>query len=345
VPRAKAIRHPVPKRRPSQRSVAVTGASGVLGRALLRRLESNPEVGQIVAFHRQALSGGPYHKTRAVEIDLARPAAEAEISMELEKAQVDTLVHLALLYNPQENAAYAHEVEVIGTLQLLGAAAAANVRALVLMSSTALYGPNPDNPAFLSEHHPLRPNPDSRFLADKIEVERQAEAFREASPARKVCILRLASLLGPDVVNPATRLLRRPVIPVLLGFDPLFQFLHLEDAALALERAVLLRPDEVLNVAAPEPLALSEVLRMLRRAPLPLPPALARSAMVALWSVLGLGTPPGWLDYLRYSWVADGRRAEEVLGFNYKFSSGEALADFGRSIVGARVASVMTVEA
>jgi UDP-glucose 4-epimerase len=345
VPRPKTLRPLARPRRSAQRSVAVTGASGVLGRALLRRLELNPEVGQVVAFHRQPLTGGPYHKTRAVEIDLARPTAESEISKELEGARVDTLVHLALLYNPQGNAAYAHEMEVIGTLQLLGAAAAASVRSLVLMSSTALYGPNPDNPAFLTEQHPLRPNPDSRFLADKIEVERQATAFRDASPRRKVCILRLAPLLGPDVMNPFTRLLRRPVIPVLLGFDPLFQFLHLDDAALALERAVLGSPDEVLNIAPPGPLSLSEVLRLLGRAPLPLPPALARSAMVALWSVLGMGTPPSWLDYLRYSWVADGRRAEEVLGFTYQFHSGEALAEFGRAIVGSRVASPATVEA
>jgi len=345
VPRPKILRRAGSQRRTSQRSVAVTGASGVLGRALLERLELNPEVGQVLAFHRQALTGGPYHKTRAVEVDLARPAAESEISKELERAQVDTLVHLAMLYNPQENAAYAHEVEVIGTLQLLGAAAAANVRALVLMSSTALYGPNPDNPAFLTEQHPLRPNPESRFLADKIEVEQQAETFREASPRRRVCILRLASLLGPDVMNPSTRLLRRPVIPMLLGFDPLLQFLHLEDASLALERAVLRNPDEVLNVAPPEPLAFSEVLRLLNRVPLPLPPALERTAMVGLWSVLGLGTPPGWLDYLRYSWVADGRRAEEVLGLNYQFSSREALAAFGRSIVGTRIPSAATVEA
>jgi UDP-glucose 4-epimerase len=212
------------------------------------------------------------------------------------------------------------------------------------MSSTALYGPSPDNPGFLTEEHPLRPNPASRFLADKVEAERQAEAFRTARPGRRVCILRLASLVGTDVLNLTTRLLRRPLVPVLMGFDPLLQFLHLEDAALALERAVMRRPDEVLNVAPPEPLPLSGVLEVLRRAPLPLPPALARSTMAALWSVLGLGTPPAWLDYLRYSWVADGRRAEEVLGFKYRFSSREALTDFGRSLVGAPVPDARVAE-
>jgi UDP-glucose 4-epimerase len=345
MPRRRSIRGAAASRPPSQRSVAVTGASSVLGRALLQRLELSPQVGQVLALHHQGLSSGPFRKARFVDVDLSRPSAESELSQELARARVDTLVHLALLYNPQDNAAYAHEVEVIGTLQLLGAAAAANVRTLVLMSSTALYGPNPDNPGFLTEQHPLRPNPDSRFLADKLEVERQAEAFRDASAERRVCILRFAPLLGPEVTNPATSLLKRPLVPVLLGFDPLLQFLHLEDAALALERAVLSRPNEALNIAPPEPLPLSGVLRLLRRAPLPLPPALARTGMAALWSVLGLGTPPGWLDYLRYSWVADGTRAELVLGFTYRFTSREALADFGRSIVGTPAADVRPLEA
>ena len=81
------------------------------------------------------------------------------------------LVHLALFFNPIQNAAYAHEVEVVGTHQLLSAAEAADVSALLTLSSTTLYGAHPDNPNFLRENHPLRPPAASRYLTDKLEVE------------------------------------------------------------------------------------------------------------------------------------------------------------------------------
>ena len=97
-------------------------------------------------------------------------------------AGTEPLAHLALLYNPIHNASYAHEVEAIGTLQLLGAATAAGVDALVALSSTALYGASPDNPNFITEDRPLKPAPQSRFLADKLEVERRSRASARSDP-------------------------------------------------------------------------------------------------------------------------------------------------------------------
>ena len=225
--------------------------------------------------------------------------------------------HLALLYNPIHNASYAHEVEAIGTLQLLGAVTAAGVDALVALSSTALYGASPDNPNFLTEDRPLKPAPQSRFLADKLEVERQFQSFREKRPGIAVAVLRMAPLLGPRVRNPVTQLLGRPIVPVLLGRDPLMQFLHEDDAVGALELAVMRRANGTYNIAPPGALPLSSVLKLLGRTPLPLPGPVARAGMAALWSAIGFGTPPSWLDYLRYLWVADGSLAERELGMTY----------------------------
>jgi UDP-glucose 4-epimerase len=275
---------------------------------------------------------GTLRKTRFVQVDLTRPRSDTQIAEALQESKVDTLVHLALLYNPVHNGAYAHEVEAIGTLQLLGAASAARVPALILASTTALYGAHPDNPNYLAENRPLRPPGQSRFLADKLEVERQFDSFAQQHPRCRVCTLRFAPLLGPSVKNPATRLLARRIVPTLLGYDPLMQFLHEDDALEALALATSLRPAGPLNIAPRGVLPLSSVLLLLGRTSLPLPTLAAESAMRTLWSGMGVGTPPSWLDYLRFLWVADGSRSEDVLGLRYQFTTRQTVLAFGRAL-------------
>jgi UDP-glucose 4-epimerase len=313
------------------RSVALTGAFGFLGRGLLARLEADPGVQSILALDLKP-PAGTLRKTRFVQVDLTRPRSDTQIAEALHEAKVDTLVHLALLYNPVHNGAYAHEVEAIGTLQLLGAASTARVSSLILASTTALYGAHPDNPNYLTEDRPLRPPAQSRFLADKLEVEKQFASFAQQHARCRVSILRLAALLGPSVKNPASRLLARRIVPTLLGYDPLMQFLHEDDALEALALAVSVRPAGPLNVAPSGVLPLSSILLLLGRTALPLPSPAAEAAMRTLWSGMGVGTPPSWLDYLRYLWVADGSRAEQALGLHCRFTTRETVLAFGRTL-------------
>jgi UDP-glucose 4-epimerase len=332
-------RNGLKRKTPKGRSVALTGAFGFLGRGLLARLEADPAVGRILALDLKP-PPGTLRKTRFVQVDLTRPRCDTQIAEALVEGEVDTLVHLALLYNPIHNNAYAHEVEAIGTLQLLGAASTARVSSLILASTTALYGAHPDNPNYLSEQHPLRPPGQSRFLSDKLEVERQFLSYAEQHRGVRVCALRFAALLGPSVKNPATRLFARRIVPTLLGYDPLMQFLHEDDALQALASAVSVRPSGPLNIAPPGVLPLSSILLLLGRTALPLPSPAADTAMRLLWSGMGVGTPPSWLDYLRYLWVADGTRATRELGLDYRFTSRETVLAFGRTLLDATAEGV-----
>ncbi len=313
------------------RSIAVTGAYGYLGRALIERLEASPTVERVLALDLKPPPGA-LRKTRFLPVDLTRPRADQAMAEAFAAHEVDTLVHLALFYNPIHNASYAHEVEAIGTLQLLDAATAAGLGAVATISTTALYGAHADNPAYLTEDRPLRPAAQSRFLADKLEVERHLQKFHAERPETRIAVLRLAPMLGARVRNPATRLLGRPLVPVLLGHDPLMQFLHEDDAVRALLLAVERRASGIYNVAPPGPLPLSSIIQLLGRAPLPLPTPVARAAMSALWSLVGFGTAPSWLDYLRYPWVADGSKAERELGLSYAHPCREVVAEFGRGL-------------
>jgi len=292
--------------------VAVTGASGDYGRLLLSRLEQDADVESILVLDVARPEG---EKIEFHRVDLTRYDAESELTDALTERPVDALYHLAFLFGPIQNGSLAHELEVIGTMNVLTAAGRSRLPRLVVPSLTAVYGARGNNPALLREGSPLQGCPHSRFVTDKVEVESQVRAFRDRHPDMRVLVLRFAPVLGPSVDNPATRLLRNAVVPTLMGFDPLWQGLHEEDAARALHLALRAETSGEFNVVGRGVMPLSGLIQQAGARPLPLPGPLFRAALHTL-DVVGAGTlPVALLDYIHYSWVADGERAESALGF------------------------------
>src|SRR5690606_5835663 len=124
---------------------------------------------------------------------------------------------------------------------------------------------------------PLAVQPRSRFIADKVEAEQQVWRYRERTPGFKATVLRFAPILGPNLENPMSRYLSRTVAPVVLGYDPLMQFLHEEDAIEATMLAVLQESDGPLNIAGRGVLPLTNAIRLTGGIPLPVPHPWARA--------------------------------------------------------------------
>jgi UDP-glucose 4-epimerase len=312
-----------------RRAVAVTGASSFLGANLVGALGEDERVDRVVALDLRvdagALAGSA--KTHAYEVDLTQPTAEARLAEILAAERVDTLVHLAFLASPSHGSAWAHELESLGTMQLLVAARKAHVRKLVAWSQTLLYGAHPSNPNFLTEKHPLRADVTEQFFADKIEAE--AEARKYARSAGSVAtILRTAPILGPRVHNYLTRYLARRIVPTMMGFDPLLQFLHEADAVAAFKLAVLFDTPGTFNIVGDGVLPLSTVIKLAGRVAVPVPHPIARPFAALGWVAQVAEAPPSFLAYLRFLCVADGQRAREKMGFLPAYTTREALADF-----------------
>ncbi len=310
--------------------VAVTGANGDLGSLLLPLLEQDARVESILALDvvKPAQLG---EKALWKRLDLARHDADRELSELLAEHRIDALFHLAFLFSPITNAAFAHELEVIGTLHVLSATAAAKVKRLVIPSLTAVYGARPGSPAYLREDAPTVGAPPNRFVQDKVEVERQVNAFRPRHPETKVIVLRFAPVLGPSVDNPVTRFLKARVVPSLLGFDPLWQAVHEEDAARALHLALSADAEGCFNVVGRGVLPLSGMIRLAGGNVVPLPHPVARGTIRALNAVGALGVPMSLLDFIQFSWVADGERAARDLGFVPRYHARDAVGAVRRS--------------
>lgn len=309
--------------RGSSLRVAITGPTSEFGALLLPRLLAEPRIAQLLTFGPRPVSGPRLVHHR---VDLTRWDVESELESALTAAPVDVLYHLAFLHGRTRGAAFAHELEVIGTLHTLAAAVRSGVRHVIIPSTTTVYGARPGNPVLLGEDAPLNGCPGSRFVTDRVEVERQLVAFRRDHPGMGLTVLRFAPVLGPTVDNPATRYFRRPLVPTLLGFDPLWQAVHEEDARDLFLRLLVQPVSGTFNVVSEDVLPLSALIRRAGTMPLPLPLPVARATLRALNSAGITATPGALLDYLRYSWVADGTRARTELAFRPRFGAREAAA-------------------
>jgi UDP-glucose 4-epimerase len=110
------------------------------------------------------------------------------------------------------------------------------------------------------------------------------------------------------------RYFERSTVPMLLGYDPLLQFVHEEDLLDVFERAALESHRGVYNVVGGGVLPLSTVLALAGKRALPLPtPLLYRLAYYPAQAETG-DPPAGFYDYLRYLWVADGERGWAAFG-------------------------------
>ena len=310
----------------SKCKVALTGAASFLGQNLIGLLEDDPRVERIVSLD-IVPPATARDKTIHYDTDLTRPQAVELIAEKLRDHGVDTLLHLAFLSSPAHAEVYAHELESVGTMHALTGARGAGVTKLVLWSQTILYGALPTNPNFLTEDHPLRARSGQPFFRDKIEAEAEARRFA-ATPGTVVTVLRTAPILGPTVRNYLTRDLAAKLVPTLMGFDPLWQFVHEVDALAAFKQAIFRDAPGTFNIAGDGVLPLSTVVKLAGRLSLPLPGPLVSRAIGAMWMAGGGYAPSSFLDYLRFVCVADNQRAKDLLGFSPAYPTREAVLDF-----------------
>jgi len=312
---------------PEHRVVAVTGVRGFIGAEVLKRLEEDRRYARIIALDVRK-PDFPLDKTLFFKIDLTLPSADADLATILQEEGVDTFVHAAFLTMPTHASSWAHELEDIGSMHVLNACAEAGVRKFVLASTTMVYGASPMNPNFLSEEHELRGRPGSRFVTDKVAAERQVARFAKENPDTLVTVIRAAPIMGPTVENFVTRFFSRPVAPILMGYDPLMQFVHEQDVVDAFKIVLDRDAAGTFNVVGDGVLPYSTILAMMGKFPLPMPHFLARAVSHTLWVTQVFDAPPNFLDYLRYLCVADGKKARDLLDFHPRYDIKSIIADF-----------------
>jgi UDP-glucose 4-epimerase len=133
--------------------------------------------------------------------------------------------------------------------------------------------------------------------------------------------------MGPSVQDFVTRFFSLPLVPTLLGFDPLLQFVHEEDCLRAFETAVLESHPGVYNVVGRGVLPLSTILALAGKRALPVPSPLWYRVLRTVETGRTGDPPAAFYDYLRWLWVADGERGWSAFGEPF-YSTREAWISF-----------------
>src|SRR6185312_1403154 len=121
--------------------------------------------------------------------------------------------------------------------------------------------------------------------------------------------------------------LSHPAVPMILGFDPRYQFIDVEDVVSALEHAVRNELPGVYNAAADGVLSFSEVIGLLGKRPLPILPPVATGAATSWLRRLGVGIPPEMERQLRYGRGLDNRKLKAT-GFEFSRSTRETVTAY-----------------
>ena len=313
----------------STRRVLVTGLSTYWGGRLAQALEGFEQIEAIIGVDSREPTL-ELERTEFVKVSNQHSLLQRIVRA----AEIDTVIDTRTTVNSlTEPARAAHENNVIGTMNILAACTGPDspVRRFIFKSSTHYYGAEQDDPAFFTEAM-RRPHPAKTMLErDLVEAEQAVADYADKNPEVTVTVLRCANVLGPDVETGFTRMLSLPLVPMVLGFDPRLQFVHEDDVVHALEHAALNRLPGAYNVAADGVLALSEAISLVGRRPLPVIPPVGASLLAAPFRRLGFRVPDEMTNLLRFGRGVD-NRLYKATGFEYGFTSREAVARFGEHL-------------
>ncbi len=310
------------------RRILITGADGFLGQGLVAALAQRADTDAIIATDvREVPADRRLPGVTYLKQDVRDPALAATLG----DHQIDSLVHLASIVTPgkDSNRALEHAVDVGGTRNVLDACVAQGVKHLVVSSSGAAYGYHADNPAWLTEDHPLRGNPVFAYSDHKRQVEEMLAQYRAQHPALAQTVLRIGTILGERVDNQITALFEKPRLIAIAGSDSPFVFIWNEDVTGAICHALGGEaPTGCYNLAGDGALTIHEIAQRLGKRTRVLPAALLKAAL-AIGKTMGVSRyGPEQLDFLRYRPVLLNTALKTRFGYTPDKTSAQAFDAF-----------------
>jgi len=304
--------------------VLITGISGALGRLVAARLaEKGHEVLGIDVrpwYH-------PPDGVRVFQGDIRKRPAEDLFRTQRPEA----LVHMATVTHLTHRSSDRFRINLGGTQAVFEHCHAYGVKQAIFVGRHTYYGAGPDTPLYHGESEPPMAVHTFPELSDLVAADLYAGSALWRYPELDTAVLRLCYTLGPLRQGTLAAFLRGPRVPTVLGFDPLFQFMHDYDAARAIVLA--LEPARttdkplrgVFNVCGPPPVPLTVLIRETGRRTLPLPEPLLRPML----GRLGLPQlPKGALEHVKYPIVIDGGAFRRITGFEYEFDEDATMHAF-----------------
>lgn len=301
--------------------VLITGISGGLARLLAQRLVQDDF--EVIGIDRTPWPDAPPN-VQVYSADIRKRPAEDVFRTQ----RPDAVVHMAtvtyLSTSPEER----YRINLGGTRAVFNYCHDYEVKQAVFVGRHTVYGAAPDTPLYRTEEEPPLATATYPALADLVASDLFAASALWRYPELNTSVLRLAYTLGPSMSGKLANFLGRRRghrIPLIMGFDPLFQVMHEYDAVSAIILALKHRLRGLYNVAGPTPIPLSELCRRTERVAIPVPELLFGTAIRKL-SLSPL--PSSAINHIKYPVVVQDQRFRDETGYTHHYSEEQILSSF-----------------
>jgi nucleoside-diphosphate-sugar epimerase len=317
--------------------IVITGATGNVGTALLRRLqrEAGLDLAGVVRRPPSDRAGAPYAGVEWHSVDVAGPDAVDALAKAF--AGADCVVHLAWQIQPSHDQAALRRANVGGSGAVIDAVLRAGVPALVFASSVGVYAAGPKD-RFVDESWPATGIAASSYSRHKATVEAMLDDVEAIHPELRIVRLRPGLIfqreagaqiaryfLGPFV---PVRLLRFGRIPIVPDHDRLrVQAVHADDVADAYAKAIASESAGPFNVAAPPVVTPHRIAARYHGITVPVPTALLRTAAAATWRARLQPVDPGWVALALGAPLMSSDRAHNEWNWTPSIDADQAIDD------------------
>jgi nucleoside-diphosphate-sugar epimerase len=340
--------------------IAVVGATGNVGVALLRACASRPEIEHVVGIARRPPAGASPDSFGGKVSWVAADVAVDDVFGPLRGA--DAVVNLAWQIQPvrgpgqqgqlgqrgphgqrgQGQRGQLHLTNVHGSKRVFDAALAAGVGAVVHASSVGAYAPGPKDTA-VDESWPHTGIASSSYSRDKATVEAMLDRLEAAHPSMRVVRMRPALIFQRDAGSEIARYFLGPLVPrslvkprrlpvLALPEQLRFQAVHTADVADAYLAALTRDVQGAFNLAADPVLDARRLAEMFDARVVHIPAAMLRALADVTYRLRLQPTDAGWVDMGLRTPLMDSTRARELLDWRPRMSADAALLDLTEGI-------------
>jgi nucleoside-diphosphate-sugar epimerase len=340
----------------TQHTLLITGAAGYVGAMLCEQFAQRPEVATILALDVAPCPVELVGIKKIVWIQ-ANTADEAEWQARVAEYAPTAIIHAAWQIREQyDDRATQWRWNIEGSKRVFEYAfAQSSVRTLVHISTAAVYGAQKDNRLdhFFTEAEPPREDTYS-YAHEKKQSEEDLKALYEAYDAEHPCP-RVYMVRPSAITGPRGRYLRvrfglqsalagrlsggvlNRIVSALTMFLPAprtwaRQFIHEDDVTDSIAHLIFTEHTErcaIYNITPPgEPILASEMARVVGKKVLPVHPYLVCVAFWVFWHLTRgrIPTARGVWRFYSYPILLDGTRITSETGYQYAYTSREALA-------------------
>jgi UDP-glucose 4-epimerase len=300
--------------------VLIPGITGRLARMVAMKLSDAGH--QVMGIDRRPWHDAP-RGIEVVQVDIRKRAAEDVFRTHRPEA----VIHMATVTHLTVRNEDRYRINLYGTRAVFDHCAHYGAKRCIFVGRHTYYGAAADSSMYHGEEDPPMAMTTFPELADLVAADLYAGSALWRYPTLDTCVLRLCYTLGPSLSGTLATFLKGKRVPMVLGFDPLFQFMHEEDAADAIVIALEKQLRGVYNVAGPQPMPLSLLAKQAGRMTVPLP----ELVMSTLFGRFGLPQlPPGAVAHLKYPVVIDDSSFRAATGFTHQKDEDTTIGDFRR---------------